>query len=214
MDCPVNSSVKQRVSGYRLARRASLTAGRTNDERWTVVDSSRQTLEFSSMTTSATGFALLRRTDFSTPSALLAFFHFILSSLCCKRQRKPILGHSVTTQGAIAQKFVGWRWRWLRQDLDSRERQRSGKTTKKGMRNARNYLSERSPEKLNGLRKTYHIHRTFYFSSAGAFEKQLCSNFKSLLSSLGEFLFGDGKLFRSAGKGPNKTAKVGIWHYQ
>ena len=60
--------------------------------------------------------------------------------------------------------------------------------------------SERSPEKLNGLRKTYHIHRTFCFSGAGAFEKQLCSSFQSLLSSLGEVLCGDEKLFRFTGK--------------
>ena len=77
----------------------------------------------------------------------------------------------------------------------------AGKTTKEGMRNALNHLSERSPEKLNGLRKTYHIHRTFYFSGAGAFEKQLCSNFQSFLSSLGRVLCGDEKLFRFTGKG-------------
>ena len=82
------------------------------------------------------------------------------------------------------------------------------------MRNALNHLGERSPEKLP---KTYHIHRTFYFSGAGAFEN--APTF-SLLSSLGEILCGDEKLFRFTGKGgivrkvPNKPAIVGIWHYQ
>ena len=36
-------------------------AGPRNDEGWTLVDSSRQSLEYSSMTTSANGFALLRQ---------------------------------------------------------------------------------------------------------------------------------------------------------
>ena len=81
----------------------------------------------------------------------------------------------------------------------------AGRSTKKAIRNALNHLSERSPEKLNGRRKTYHIHRTFYFSGAGAFERQLCSNFQSLLSSLGEVLCGDEKLFRFTGKGWNRS---------
>ena len=71
-----------RVSGYRLARRgSSLMAARASDEGWTLVGSSRQSSEYSSLTTSAAGYALLRRSHFSTPSAALFSLDIIESVL-------------------------------------------------------------------------------------------------------------------------------------
>ena len=169
------------------------------------------------MATLATGFALLRRSDFSTPSALFSAIFaldFIESVL---QEIKPVLailrrrrGHGSRNlpvgAGDVYQALACRVWIQGKGSV-------AGKTTKEGMRNALNHLSERSSEKLNGLRKTYHIHRTFCFSGAGAFEKQLCSNFQSLFCHLersGDVSHGKAGSFERC----LTSLPVGIWHYQ
>ena len=67
------------------------------------------------------------------------------------------------------------------QDLDSRKRQCS-RENHKGSDQKRPQPFQRTISRETEWRKTHRIHRTFHFT--GAFEKQLCSNFQSLLSSL------------------------------
>ena len=91
----------------------------------------------------------------------------------------------------------------------------AGSTVKAGLKSALVFLGQRSNERLNGFRKTYHVHRTFCIDG-GEFKKGL----KQIQSALVSTLCCDEKLFRFTGKGrivrkvPNKPARVGIWHYQ
>ena len=85
----------------------------------------------------------------------------------------------------------------------------TGPNVKAGLKSPLVFLGQRSNERLNGFRKTYHVHRTLCID-AGEFKKGLKPCFQSALVSLGETLCCDEKLFRFTGKGgivrnvPNK----------
>ena len=96
----------------------------------------------------------------------------------------------------------------------------AGATSKIAIQNALAFLQDGSRERLNGVRKTCLIHAKVHITGGGGLEKRLCTQFQSLVVSLGEVLCCDEKLFRFTGMGgivrkvPSKPVRIGIWHYQ
>ena len=197
-----------------------------DESGWRLVDTSAQSLHYESETTSAQGYAVLKRRDYSSVAEVFAELlprHFLASILERLRENDPgvfsgsrgktgIRTTSVET-GDVYATFACRAW------IQGRGA-RAGTTVVEAYKNALNFLARHSAVRLNGFRKTYLIHRRVYIGQDGEQQKDLNRSFQAVLSSLGEFLCGDEKLFRfTAHAGivrsvPNKPARVGIWHYQ
>ena len=125
------------------------------------------------------------------PTYFPPFYHANLSLLCWKVSYKRILqGRGVA----------------------------AGSTAREAFINSLKWLGDRCTEQLNGIRKTLRVQSKVYVTCGGDQERLLNRQLQRMLSSLGEVLCGDEKLFRGRGgivrKVPRKPARIGIWHYQ
>ena len=217
IDWPTAKSVSQRQISRKRGRR--LVARRIDEIGWRLVDTSAQSLHDESETTSAQGYAVWRRSVAEVFAELLPLAS-ILERLrendpgvfSGSRGKTGIRTTSVET-GHVYATFAGRAW------IQGRGA-RAGTTVVEAYKNALNFLSRHSAARLNGFQKTYLIHRRVYIGRDREQQQDLNRFFQAGLSSLGEFLCGDEKLFRfTAHAGivhsvPNKPARVGIWHFQ
>ena len=201
-------------------------AERTNEEGWRLLDVATETLELDIRTTSIGGHAVLSRKDFSSPAEVFsAIFsrEFITSVLEDILKESPdAFTHNVgrgklstapVTPEDVYHAFACRVW------IHGRGRA-AGDKAKDAFKNALKWLGERCTERLNGYRKTQLVQNKVYITCGGEQEKRFNRQLQSMLSSLGEVLCGDERLFRFFGRGgivrkvPRRPARVGIWHYQ
>ena len=215
------------VATIRQARKGSrMMAARIDERGWRLLDTASESLQFNIATTSPGGYAVLARRDFSSIAEIFSsiFSPDLINSVLDEilRQEPDAFVHNTGRKGLsnapitdrdVYQAFACRVW------IHGRGLA-AGQTAKHAVRNALSWLGQRCTEQLNGFRKTALVHSKVYITGGGEHELLLNRRFQSLLSSLGEVLCGDEKLFRFTGRGgivrkvPKKPARVGIWHYQ
>ena len=71
----------------------------------------------------------------------------------------------------------------------------AGSTAREAFKNSLKWLGDRCTEQLNGIRKTLRVQSKVYVTCGGDQERLLNRQLQRMLSSLGEVLCGDEKLF-------------------
>ena len=215
----MDSPSSKRVAAVRRARKGRrLMEERMNEEGWRLLNVANESLQFHVRTTSSGGHAVLSRRDFSSSADV--FFtilsrEFITSVLEGILQTNPnTFAHFAPISYKDVYQAIACRI-WIQGRGVA-----AGSTAREAFQNSHKWLGDRCTEQLNGIRKTLRVQSKVYVTCGGDKERLLNRQLQRMLSSLGEVLCGDEKLFRFTGRGgivrkvPRKPARIGIWHYQ
>ena len=202
-----------------------MMAERINEEGWRLLNVANESLQFDVRTTSS-GHAVLSRRDFSSSADVFSTIlsrEFITSVLEGILQTNPDAFAHNTGGGGVSNAPISYKDVYqafaCRIWIQGRG-VAAGSTAREAFKNSLKWLGDRCTEQLNGIRKTLRVQSKVYVTCGGDQERLLNRQLQRMLSSLGEVLCGDEKLFRFTGRGgivrkvPRKPARIGIWHYQ
>ena len=175
------------ASNQECGRTAIHNAARANEALWQLVDPSQPSLSYIPATTSAGGYALLLRSDFESPADIfgtlmpLNLVSDVIDNILARNpsaftdEAGPHRPRNLHVSARDVNQALACRI-WIQGQGIA-----AGPNMKAGLKSALVFLGQRSNERLNGFRKTYHVHRTFCID-AGQFEKGSNSAFNPLWS--------------------------------